>query len=108
MRQTYLVTMKRNHGIRGGRDHHEGNRTRRFAGRSKIGRQASPENRHPREDILFVAGEPQSHRSASGYANEKDLAPVGNSTGDELRDQIMDKDRIAARLGSRRVPPMPG
>ena len=81
---------------------------RRFAGRFKIGWQASPEHRHSRKNVLFVAGEPQSQHPPSGYANEKDLAPVGNAPGDELRDQIMDKDQIAARLGSMPVPPTPG
>src|SRR5437660_1000925 len=103
MRQTCFAAR-----VRGTGNHPEGNRMRRLAGRFKIGREASPENRHPGKDVLFVAAEPQSHRSPSGYANEKDLAPVGNSTSDKLRDQITDKDRIAVRLGSRRIPPMPG
>src|ERR1700720_2053807 len=98
MRQTGLAAMQGNLGIRGAGDHHEGNRTRRLAGRFEIGWQASRKNGHPREGVFFVASEPQCHRSPSGYANEKDLATVDNSTGDKLRDQITDKDRIAARL----------
>ncbi len=108
VRQICFAAVKRNYGVLDAGDHQERERMRELARVLEVRGQAGAENGQSRKADFLIAGEAQGQHPACSHADEEDFARVGNSLGDKLRDEIMNKCRIAVRLGARRVGPMAG